>query len=211
MKVGVLGTGVVGQTLSAKLADLRNEVTIGTRDVDAALARTEPAHPWEQAFPDWHSQNPAVKVGTFAEAAAHGEIVLNATAGKASLEALGAAGAENLDGKVLIDVANPLDTSGGMPLLSVSNDDSLGEQIQRAFPSVRVVKTLNTVTAAVMVDPQGVGDGDHHLFVSGDDAEAKAEVTRLVEEWFGWRNVIDLGDITTARGPEMYVALWIRL
>ena len=91
------------------------------------------------------------------------------------------------------------------------NTDSLGEQIQRAFPGARVVKALNTVTAAMMVNPQAVGGGDHHVFVSGDDPEAKGEVTRLLRDWFGWRNVLDLGDITTARGTEMYLALWIRM
>jgi len=109
-------------------------------------------------------------------------------------------------------VANPLDFSRGMPpTFSVANTDSLGEQIQRAFPGVRVVKSLNTVAAALMVDPGQVAGGDHHMFVSGDDPDAKARVMRLLTDGFGWLQVIDLGDITSARATEMYVALWLRL
>lgn len=151
-------------------------------------------------------------VGTFAEAASHGDLVINATAGTGSLEALSAAGARSIDGKILIDVANPLDFSEGMPpKMMVCNTDSLGEQIQRAYPETKVVKTLNTVTSAVMVDPGAIGGGDHSLFVSGNDEGAKREVKRILQEWFGWAHVVDLGDITTARGTEMYLALWIRL
>jgi 8-hydroxy-5-deazaflavin:NADPH oxidoreductase len=211
VRIGVLGTGTVGQTIGAKVEELGHDVVIGTRDVEEALARTKPPQPWVRAFGPWHAEHPGVAVGTFREAATHGEIVFNATAGAGSLEALELAGGGTLDGKVVVDISNPLDFSTGTPRLTVVNDDSLGEQIQRAFPSARVVKSLNTVTAAVMVDPQSVGDGDHHAFVSGDDTEAKAQVTRILMEWFGWRNVIDLGDITTARGVEMYLPLWIRL
>jgi predicted dinucleotide-binding enzyme len=128
------------------------------------------------------------------------------------LEALKAAGEANLKGKILMDIANPLDFSKGMPSsLSVSNTDSLGEQIQRAFPEVKVVKTLNTVNAYVMANPRQLADGDHHVFVSGNDAEAKAQVTDLLKNGFGWKQVIDLGDITSARGAEMYLLLWLRL
>jgi predicted dinucleotide-binding enzyme len=156
-------------------------------------------------------RHPEVALGSFAEAAAHGELVVNATSGGASLDALGQAGEANLDGKVLVDVANPLDFSGGMPSsLSVANTDSPGEQIQRAFPGARVVKTLNTMTAALMVDPGRVAGGDHHVYVSGDP-DAKAQVARLLTDGFGWREVLDLGDITSARGAEMYVDLWLRL
>src|SRR5207244_7355833 len=114
-------------------------------------------------------------------------VVFNATAGVASLDALRAAGAENLEGKVLVDVANPLDFSRGMPpTLSVSNTDSLGEQIQRAFPRTKVVKSLTTVSSNLMVDPRQLADGDHHIFVGGHDEEAKADVTRMLKDWFGW-------------------------
>jgi 8-hydroxy-5-deazaflavin:NADPH oxidoreductase len=133
--------------------------------------------------------------------------VVNATSGAGSLDALRQAGGANLEGKVLVDVANPLDFSRGMPpTFSVANTDSLGEQIQRAFPGVRVVKSLSTITAALMVDPGQVAGGDHHVFVSGDDPDAKAQVMRLLTDGFGWRQVIDLGDITSARAAEMYVA-----
>ena len=138
--------------------------------------------------------------------------MINATSGSGSLQALELAGESNLNGKILIDISNPLDFSKGFPpSLTVCNTDSLGEQIQRAFPNARVVKTLNTTTAAVMVDPAKVAGGDHHLFVSGNNAAAKARVTELLRQWFGWRNVIDLGDITTARGAEMLLPLWVRL
>lgn len=211
MRVGVLGTGGVGQTLAAKIASLGHEVMMGTRDVQAGLARTEAG--WG-AIPlsEWSAQHPDVKLGAFAEAAAHAEVIFNATAGMGTLDVLRAAGAENLEGKALIDVANPLDFSAGMPpTLFVSNTDSLGEQIQRAFPAAKVVKSLNTVNSGVMVDPTQVADGEHHMFVSGNDAGAKAEVTRILTEWFGWKHVIDLGDITAARGQEMLLALWLRL
>jgi predicted dinucleotide-binding enzyme len=149
--------------------------------------------------------------GTFADAASHGQMVFNCTSGSGSLEALRAAGAKNLQGKVLVDVANPLDFSPGMPpTLSVCNTDSLGEQIQKAFPDAKVVKTLNTVTAAVMVDPSLI-PGAHTMFVSGNDDAAKAEVVDLLKTGFGWNEVMDLGDITGARAQEMYLPLWLRL
>jgi 8-hydroxy-5-deazaflavin:NADPH oxidoreductase len=212
MRIGVLGSGVVGQTLAAKLATLGHDTMLGTRDVAAALARSEPGPLEQQPFPVWHERHPEVRLGTFAEVAAHGELVVNATAGTASLDALRLAGAANLDGKVLVDVANPLDFSHGMPpSLTVANTDSLGEQIQRAFPGARVVKTLNTMTADLMVDPAQLAGGDHHVFVSGDDPDAKAQVTAVLTDGFGWRQVIDLGDLSSARGAEMLVAIWLRL
>jgi predicted dinucleotide-binding enzyme len=129
-----------------------------------------------------------------------------------SLAALELAGSNNLAGKILIDIANPLDFSKGMPpSLSISNTDSLGEQIQKAFPKTKVVKALNTLSAPLMVNPGLLADGDHHIFICGDDAEAKSQVTASLQEWFGWKNIIDLGDITTARGTEMLLPVWIRL
>jgi 8-hydroxy-5-deazaflavin:NADPH oxidoreductase len=212
MRIGVLGTGMVGQTLAGKLAEVGNDVVVGTRDVDALMARREEQRPGVPAFATWVEQHPAVSVATFAGAAEHGEILLLATSGQVSLDALRLAGAEHLSGKILIDVSNALDFSGGFPpTLSVCNTDSVGEQVQREFPEARVVKTLNTVNALVMTDPGRLAGGDHDLFVSGNDPDAKARVTELLSEWFGWRNVIDLGDITTARGTEMYLPLWLRL
>ncbi len=211
MKVAVFGTGIVGQSLAGKLDELGHEVMVGTRDPEATLARTEGPNAWTPAFGTWQAAHPGVAVGTYPEAAAHGEIVVNATAGQASLDALTAAGEGALDGKLVVDVSNSLDFSQGFPpFLAVSNTDSVGEQIQRAFPRAKVVKTLNTVTAPLMVNPAAVADADHDIFVSGDDADAKATVTELLQS-FGWRRVNDLGDITTARGPEMLMALWLRL
>jgi predicted dinucleotide-binding enzyme len=148
--------------------------------------------------------------GTFMNAAAFGEIIFNCTLGAASLEALQQAGEENLRGKILIDTSNPLDRSTDMWTLTVCNHDSLGEQIQRAFPETKVVKTLNTVNANVMVDPAKLLE-QTHVFVSGDDIEAKATVVKILREWFGWKQIIDLGGIQTARGVEMYVLLWHQL
>lgn len=211
MRIAVLGTGPVGQAVAAKLADLGHEVTMGTRDLEATMARTEPDTFGNPPFRQWRQQHPGIGAGTLAAAAAGAELVVNATNGAGSVAALEAAGEENLVGKVLVDIANPLDFSAGMPpSLLVSNTDSLGEQIQRRFPRARVVKTLNTVNASLMVDPGQLASGDHTVFVSGDDPGAKAQVAGLLKS-FGWSDVIDLGDISTARGAEMYVSLWVRI
>jgi predicted dinucleotide-binding enzyme len=208
VNIAILGTGIVGRSLAARAAELGHKVTLGTRDPEATLAR--PAdHRGTPAFAEWQAET-GVVVSTFAEAAAGAELVVNATGGEASLEALTLAGAQNLAGKVLLDVSNPLDFSAGFPpTLFVKDTDSLAERIQRAFPEARVVKSLNTMTAAVMVRPARLG-AESSLFVSGDDAEAKAVVTRLLTE-FGHTDVIDLGELSTARGPEMYLPLWLRI
>jgi predicted dinucleotide-binding enzyme len=212
MQIGIFGTGVVGQTLAAALVARSHEVMIGTRDPAATLARDKGTAFDPTPFRDWLASNPGVQLGTFAEAARFGEALINATSGGGALPALEAAGADALGEKILLDVANPLDFSHGMPpTLTVCNTDSLGEQLQRAFPRLRVVKTLNTVNTRVMIDPQAVAGGDHTLFVCGNDADAKASVTRWLGEWFGWREVIDLGDITGARGTEMLLPVWLRL
>jgi predicted dinucleotide-binding enzyme len=212
MRVGVLGTGMVGRAIAAKLSELGHEVLVGTRDPAATLAREEPDGYGNPPFRVWQAEHPGLGLGSFADAAAHGELVVNATAGDASLEALRLAGEANLDGKVLVDTANPLDFSRGMPpSLTVANTDSLGERIQRAFPAARVVKALNTVNALVMVNPGQLAGGGHTVFVCGDDPQAKALVTGLLTEGFGWRDVLDLGDITAARGAEMLLPIWVRL
>ena len=199
MKVGILGTGMVGSTLGSKLVQLGHEVRMGSR-----LANNEKAMEWKK------SNGPRASHGTFADAAGFGEIVFNCTAGTASLAALTAAGASNLKGKVLVDVANPLDFSKGMPpSLAVCNTDSLGEQIQRTFPNIKVVKALNTMNCVLMVDPSLVR-GEHDVFVCGNDAQAKDRVKEILKS-FGWKSVIDLGDITAARGTEMVLPLWLRL
>jgi predicted dinucleotide-binding enzyme len=201
----------VGQTVAAKLAGLGHEVTVGTRDVEATMARTETDRFGNPPFPEWTRANPQVSVAELAPAVSSAELIVNATNGAGSIETLKAAGESNLAGKVLIDIANPLDFSQGMPpLLFVTNTDSLGEQIQRQFPETRVVKALNTMNAYLMVDPKQVSGGDHTVFVSGDDTGAKAQVVELLES-FGWSDIVDLGDITTARGTEMYLPLWLRI
>ena len=200
MRIGILGTGVVGKTLGTRLVTLGDNVRMGSR-----TAGNEKAREWVEQSGDQASE------GTFADAAAHGEMVFNCTPGMASLDALNAAGSKNLSGKILVDVSNPLDFSRGMPpTLSVCNTDSVGEQIQRAFPATKVVKTLNTVTAMVMVDPALI-PGVHTMFVSGNDSAAKAEVINLLKSGFGWKEVIDLGDIVGARAQEMFLPLWLRL
>lgn len=197
MKIGILGSGMVGQTLATKLAEQGQDVMVGTRSPEKVAA--------------W-AADAGVRLGSLNDTASHGDLVINATKGEASLDALRAAGEANLAGKIVMDIANPLDFSRGMPpTLLVSNTDSLGEQIQQAFPQTRVVKALNTLNAGLMVNPAGLAGGDHTIFVSGNDAAAKAEVSRLLAEWFGWRDIIDLGDITTARGTESLLPVWVRL
>lgn len=211
LRISVLGTGMVGQTLAARLSELGHAVLIGTRDPKATLARGKPDALGTPPFSVWHKDHPKVELGTFAQAAAHASVLINATAGAASLEALEAAGAKNLAGKILIDLANPLDFSGGFPpVLSVCNTDSLGEQIQRAFPELKVVKTLNTMNCTVMVNPEKIAGAAHTVFVSGNDAGAKKTVMDLLRS-FGWIDIVDLGDITTARGTEMILPLWVRI
>jgi len=211
VRFGILGTGIVGKTFAARLDELGHDVVIGTREPAETLSRTEPDAYGNPLFSAWQQEHSEVKLGTFGEAAAHSEMIVNATAGVASLDALELAGEANLNGKVLMDIANALDFSQGMPpTLSVSNTDSLGELIQRRFPEVKVVKTLNTMNAYLMVDPAQLAGADHTVFVSGDDAEAKATVIELLRS-FGWADIIDLGDISTARGAEMILPIWLRL
>jgi hypothetical protein len=211
MRFGILGTGVVGKTIAARLDGMGHEVMVGTRDPEDTSSRAEPDPYGNPPFSDWQQEYPDVRLGTFGEAAAHGEMVVNATAGTVSLEALEVAGEDNLNGKVLIDISNPLDFSRGMPpTLWVSNTDSLGERIQRSFPEAKVVKTLHTMNAYLMVDPAQLAGADHTVFVCGDDTEAKVKVTELLRS-FGWQDIIDLGGITTARGTEMLMPIWLRL
>ena len=212
MKIGIFGTGTVGQTLAAKLASLGHDVMIGTRDPKATLARADKDAFGNPPFSTWQAQHPTVRLGSFSDTAQHAELAVNALSGHGTLAAFAAAGEQNLAGKVLIDIANPLDFSKGMPpSLTVSNTDSLGEQVQRALPKTHVVKTLNTVNAYLMVDPGQLAGGDHTMFVCGNDSAAKGKVTGLLREWFGWKDVVDLGDITNARGTEMYLPLWVRM
>ena len=210
-KIAVFGTGPVGRSLAGKLSQLGYQVMVGTRDAQATLARSEPDSSGDPPFSVWRTQYPGIKLGSFSEAAAFGSLIVNATAGIGSIEALKSAGEKNLSQKIIIDISNPLDFSRGMPpSLSVCNTDSLGEEIQRTFPDAKVVKTLNTINSSLMVAPNQLSAGNHTLFMSGNDEDAKSTVKSLVES-FGWKDIIDLGDITTARGTEMLLPIWIRL
>jgi 8-hydroxy-5-deazaflavin:NADPH oxidoreductase len=200
MKIAVLGTGMVGNTIGSKLVSLGHEVMMGSRS-----ANNEKAAEWVKTAGKGASQ------GTFADAAAFGEIAFHATSGLAAVEVVRSA-KEQLKGKVLVDISNPLDFSKGFPpSLAVSNTDSLGEQIQRELPDTKVVKTLNTVNCFLMVDANKVNNGDHDMFICGNDAAAKGQVMEILRGWFGWRNITDLGDITNARATEGWLPLWVRL
>lgn len=207
MRIGILGTGIVGQTLGLKLAQLGHTVMLGTRNpsqLDDPKGRGTDA----RTLRDWLIlAGSGATIGTFRDTVAFSDLVINALSGAVSLEVLQAVGSPTLDGKTLIDIANPLDFSRGFPpSLFVKDTDSLGEMLQRAFPNTHVVKTLNAMTAALMVNPQLVGNGDHTVFMSGNDLQAKAQVAALLSE-MGWQDILDLGDITTARGTEMAFAL----
>jgi len=210
MTIAVLGTASVGRAIAARLRELGHDVVVGTRDPAATLARTDPDAMGRAPFASWHAEHGDVALATYADAAAAADVVVNATSGSVTLEVLALAGAENLAGTVLVDVSNPLDPSSGFPpTLLVKDTDSLGEQVQRAYPDARVVKTLNTMNADLMVHPETLG-ASSTVFVSGDDADAKATVTALLRS-FGHDDVVDLGGIETARGAEMWLPLWLRL
>ena len=202
MKIAVLGTGMVGDTIGSKLIELGHTVMMGSR-----TATNEKG----TAFVAKH--NGIARAGTFADAAAFGEIVFNCTSGVGSIEALKMAGEKNLEGKIIVDIANPLDFSkGAPPSLAFVNTNSLGEEIQKTFPHAKVVKALNTMWCGLMVNPAMINGGDHSTFVSGNDVEAKGIVKEILKS-FGWldKNIIDLGDITKARGTEMYLPLWLSI
>lgn len=201
MKIGVLGTGMVGQSLARKLAELGHEVMMGSR-----AARNLKAAEFVK------ETGPNTSAGIFSEAAAFGELIVLAVNGAVALEALSAAGEANLAGKVLIDITNPLDFSNGMPpslIPELSNTNSLGETIQKTYPNSRVIKALNTMNSALMVDPSRLTEpGD--VFLCGNSSDAKAQVSTILNE-FGWTQPIDLGDITAARALEQSLPLWLRL
>jgi 8-hydroxy-5-deazaflavin:NADPH oxidoreductase len=201
MKIAVLGTGMVGDAIGSKLIEIGHTVMMGSRSANNEKA---------SAFVAKHPVGKA-SAGTFADSAAFGEIIFNCAKGMESLNILKSAGEKNLAGKILIDVSNPLDFSKGMPpSLAICNTDSMAEEIQRAFPGVKVVKSLNTMWCGLMVNPAMLNGGDHNVFMSGNDAEAKKHVAAILKS-FGWseKNIIDLGDITTARGTEMVLPLWL--
>ncbi|MDF2993253.1 MAG: oxidoreductase, coenzyme F420-dependent [Microbacterium sp.] len=212
MKIAVLGTGMVGRALAARLAGLGHEVAIGTRDPGQTLARTEPGNMGTPPFLERQDDNPGIPLLSYRDAGTFADVVLNATAGAHSLAALEAVGADALAGKVLLDLAIPLDLSQGLPpTLTTANSDSLGEQIQRTFPKTRVVKSLHTVYYEVMIDPARLS-GDHSIFVAGNDEDAKQTVRGLLEQ-FGWpeQSILDLGAIEASRATEMYSRLFFAL
>lgn len=214
MKIAILGSGAVGQTLAAKLLALDYDVMIGTRNVAEKMASKAKDMYGNPPFSEWLEANSKVKVGTFSEAASFGELIINATNGTNSVKALIFAGAKNLAGKVLLDVANPLDFSNGQVVLlsGLNNTNSLAEEIQNTFPDVMVVKSLNTMWTGLMVNPGMIGGGDHINFICGNKPEAKAKVEKILKK-FGWTNetIMDLGDITAARATESVLPIWLRI
>ena len=215
MKIGIIGTGSVGQTFAPRLVSLGHQVMIGTRNVSEKLSSQAKDGYGNPPFAEWHKSNQQVKLGTFSEAAAFGEIIINVTKGENSIDALNLAEAKNLNGKVLIDISNPLDSKKGYPpplIPELSNTFSLGENIQQTFPGAKVVKTLNTMWAGIMVNPGMIQNGDHTNFICGNDKEAKQKVKSLLKE-LGWKDdsILDLGDITSARGVESILPVWLRI
>ncbi len=214
MKIAIFGTGVVGQTLAVKLNELGHQVMIGTRDVTAILADHKPNAMTGSTFSDWHSAHTKVELGTFAQAAAFGTLLINALNGGGTIPAFQTCEAADLEGKIIIDIANPLDFSKGFPpflMDGLNNTHSLGEELQKAIPNAKVVKTLNTMTAMLMTHPAML-QGNHTNFICGNDADAKEEVIKLLHQ-FGWSadNILDLGDITNARGTEAILPIWVRV
>ncbi|MFF4948478.1 NADPH-dependent F420 reductase [Streptomyces chattanoogensis] len=222
MNIAVLGTGAVGRAHAARLTALGHQVTVGTRDPEATLARVNADEMGNEPFAAWLKRHPGPTLAGFAEATRNADLVINATAGASSLGALREVGEEHLAGKVLIDTATPNDYTspvavpllspwgGPCPVLDPVATDSLAEQIQRAFPATHVVKAFNTVAAHLMADPASLGEAGHTMFLSGNDADAKGQVTKLLAA-YGWKDIIDLGDLTTARATEMLQPLYLTL
>lgn len=213
MNISVLGTGAVGQALAGKLASLGHSVFMGTRNVNETMKKTTPDNWGNPAIGSWINDHPEVTLLPFSEAVEKGsDLIVFAMNGMAAFACLELVDAILLDGKVMLDISNPLDFSKGFPpSLFVSNTESLSEQIQNKYPQLKVVKSLNTMSNPVMINPKII-EGDHTVFLSGNDPEAKAKVVDVLKS-FGWeeRNIIDLGDISTARGTEMVLPLWVRL
>ncbi|MEO8033466.1 MAG: NADPH-dependent F420 reductase [Acidobacteriota bacterium] len=193
VKVGVLGSGDVGKVLAGGFVRLGHEVMVGSRD--------------RGKLSEWVAKTgDGASAGTFAEAAAFGDILILATLGVATAGAIEMAGPANFRGKVVIDATNPLEFSTGKPRLSVGWTDSLGEQIQRQLPEARVVKAFNTVGNAHMIQPS-FPDGPPDMFLCGDDADAKTVVGQVCQH-FGW-GVVDIGGIEGSRHLEPMCMVWV--
>ena len=209
MKIGILGSGSVAQTLAGKLLPRGHEVMISGRDIDSVKETLPSAKVFAETMRDRGFLSSA---GSYQNAASFGEMIINATVGIASVDVLGSIPKKDLRGKILIDLANPLDFSKGFPpSVAYCHEESLGEKIQAELPDTRVVKTLNMVNALMMVDPS-LAKGDSDIMIAGNDANAKEWVAKnILMNEFGWKNIIDLGDIQAARGMEMYLPLWVRM
>ncbi|MBS1552085.1 MAG: NAD(P)-binding domain-containing protein [Bacteroidetes bacterium] len=201
MNIAILGTGMVGATVGKKLTDLGHKVMMGSR-----TSGNEKALEWVKKCGANASE------GKFSDAAAFGELIILCTNGAVTIEAIGLSGKENFKGKTVIDITNPLDFSKGMPptlIPELTNTNSLGEEVQKTLPDAKVVKTLNTVNCEIMIEPSKLSE-ETSIYMSGNDAAAKEKVSEILRS-FGWTSIIDLGDISTARGTEMILPLWIRL
>jgi 8-hydroxy-5-deazaflavin:NADPH oxidoreductase len=194
MKVGVIGSGEVGQTLAAGFLKHGHEVMVGTRE-PAKLA-------------DWAKKNPKAKVGSFSETAAFGEVVALAVKGSIATEVLRAAGSKNLTGKLLIDACNPISDAppvNGVLQFFTKMNESLMEQLQKEFPDAHLVKAFNSVGAPQMVNPE-YKSGKPTMFICGNDEGAKAAATRILDQ-FGWETA-DMGKAEAARAIEPLCMLW---
>lgn len=207
MKITIVGTGIVGQTFAEKFIELGYSVIIGTRNVEETINR--------ENFKEWHSKNGNVVVENFNQAISLGDIVLNALKGEVVISTFSSIEEKNLKDKIVIDITNPLDFSNGFPpflIENLNNTNSLGEELQKVIPSAKVVKTLNTMWCGVMINPKLVNNGSHTNYICGNDIEAKKIVISILDQ-FGWdlENILDLGDITNARGTESILMIWTRI
>lgn len=213
MKITIFGTGMVGQNLATALVGKGHSVTVGTRDVKKSLATSDANAFGMPAFGTWHKSNPQIQVARFADAAASSELLINATSGAVIIDILQDVPKQNFDNKIMIDAANALDFSKGMPpRVSITDTAgaSVGERLQAAFPTLRIVKALNTISAFDMLNPTAVAGGDSTLFMCGNDAAAKVTVLELLRS-YGWKDVLDLGDISNSGAMELMMPIWLRV
>ena len=196
MKIGVLGTGEVGRTLATGFFSAGHEVMMAGRTEEKARA--------------WANEHNGAQAGTYTEAAGFGELVVLSVNGAVAVDVLMLVSGE-VGGKVVIDTTNPLSFPEDKPMeLLVANTDSIAEQLQQAVSAARVVKALNMMNSRVMVNPERLA-GDHVACIAGNDREAREVVRSLLETAFGWKTILDLGDITAARGMESWMHLWLKL